>query len=84
MGVYDDAPYDALVDTKKIVELSQITTEATEGVTVGANVSLTHLIQVLRESAAKNPGQCHYMEVLADHMSKVASAPVRNVRHLRI
>ncbi|GAU94198.1 hypothetical protein RvY_06020 [Ramazzottius varieornatus] len=78
VGVYDDGPCDALVDTKKIVELTQITTDATEGVTVGANVSLTHLIQVLREPAAKNPAQYHYMDVLADHISKVASVPIRN------
>ena len=44
---------------------------------IGSNVTLNNLIDILRENASK-PG-FKYFNVLADHLTHVASTPIRNV-----
>ena len=76
-GVYDDGPYDAYIDVKKIRELYTIT-QAAEKLTVGANVSLTDLLATLTKQSA-TPGFAH-LSAVVDLISKTAHHSVRNVR----
>jgi len=76
-GVYKkDGPYDAYVDLSGVSELSS-TTESTP-LTVGGAVSLTRFQQLLLSAGASNPDYW-YASVLAQHIAKIASVPVRNL-----
>ena len=71
-----DGPYDAYVDLSGVSELSS-TTESTP-LTVGGAASLTRFQQLLLSAGASNPDYW-YASVLAQHIAKIASVPVRNV-----
>jgi xanthine dehydrogenase/oxidase len=77
LGVYDDGPYDAEINTKKVPELYE-KTSAADKVVVGANVTMTDIIDFFNETAAAFP-QFLYLGILARHVTKIAGMPVRNV-----
>ncbi|XP_043920190.1 xanthine dehydrogenase-like [Protopterus annectens] len=73
-GIYrGDGPYSILIDMKGIRELYSVNMDA-GGLKVYSNVSLTSLIDYLNEYSSKSQSY----SIIADHLSKVASDPVRN------
>ncbi|XP_068650311.1 indole-3-acetaldehyde oxidase-like [Aristolochia californica] len=71
-GVYHEQDiYDVYIDLRQIPELLMIRRDGS-GVEVGAGVTISKLIRVLKE------GQDTIFKKIADHMSKVASEFVRN------
>nr|CAB3452001.1 unnamed protein product [Digitaria exilis] len=78
-GVYREAEvYDRYVDLRCIPELNSVSKEA-KGVEIGAAVSISKVIEALRED-----GGCNDVVFckIADHMEKVASPFVRNTASL--
>lgn len=77
VGVYkNDGPYDAYVDISKIKELNQHSTDTP--LMVGGGVNLTVLQRILSTIGATN-SDYWYGSILAEHIGKIGSVPVRNV-----
>ena len=76
VGVYNDGPYDAAVDTKKVADLFLKKQTATN-VYLGANVTLTDIVDFFKDASQSPPFR--YLDVLADHIRRIAGTPVRNV-----
>jgi len=75
-GVYKkDGPYDAYVDLSGVGELFR--TSGATPLVVGGAVSLTLFQQLLLSAGASNPDYW-YGPVLAEHIAKIGSVPVRN------
>ncbi|KAK7300353.1 hypothetical protein RJT34_11197 [Clitoria ternatea] len=80
MGYYkDNGGYDMYIDLKGISELSEIKKDHT-GVEIGAAVTISKAIEVLKEESRSNFLSDYVMvlEKIAHHMSKVASGFIRN------
>ncbi|GAV07056.1 hypothetical protein RvY_16943 [Ramazzottius varieornatus] len=75
-GLFDDGPYDAYVDLKGIAQLYTVTKTDTL-LSVGANTSLTDLIDIFERQAAA-PGFA-YLNSLVSLIGKTAHVAVRNV-----
>lgn len=71
-----DNTTDIFIDISALPELSFRTASETEGVTVGAAVTITKLMSYLTENAALSPGS---YEALVNHMKRVGNWQVRNV-----
>ena len=76
VGVYNDGPYDAAVDTKKVADLFLKNKSATN-VVLGANITLTDIVDFFKDASQSPPFR--YLDVLADHIRRIAGTPVRNV-----
>ncbi|XP_078252682.1 xanthine dehydrogenase/oxidase-like [Rhinoraja longicauda] len=73
-GVFKkDGPYKVLIDVKGIPDLYVVTMEPS-GLKVSSNVSLNSLIDYLKQYSAQSPSY----NVIASHLLKIASRPVRN------
>ena len=80
-GVYkEDGPYDAFVDLSCVAELHSYS--VTTPVTVGGAVTLSALQELLASIADKN-SDYWYGPILAEHIGKIGSSPLRNVRFVR-
>ncbi|CAH1786918.1 unnamed protein product [Owenia fusiformis] len=75
-GVYNDGPYDVWIDTKKVPDFGHFSATAPD-VFFGANVTLTQMMDTLNQLA--NSQGFEYCAALANHISRVANTPVRNV-----
>ena len=76
-GVYkNDGPYDAYVDLAGVTELTR--TSQSTPLIVGGAVTLTNFQQLLFSAGSANPDYW-YAPILAEHIGKIASVPVRNV-----
>ncbi len=73
----EDGPYGAYVDISRVAELHSVSTATP--VRVGGAVTLTEL-QELLDSVAETHAEYRYGSVLAEHIRKIGSTPVRNVR----
>ncbi len=81
-GVYkNDGPYEAYVDVSRIGELYQVTKSTP--LTIGGGTTLTHLMELFGTIATENPDYW-YAPILAEHIGKIGSTPVRNVSALTI
>ncbi|GAU99071.1 hypothetical protein RvY_10117 [Ramazzottius varieornatus] len=76
IGVYDDGPYDALVDMKGIKDLFG-QKKSGNSLYIGAGVSYTDFIHTFRKEAAS--AGFEYLEQIADMVNKTAHESVRNV-----
>jgi len=75
-GVYkNDGPYDAYVDLAGVTELTR--TSQSTPLIVGGAVTLTNFQQLLFSAGSANPDYW-YAPILAEHIGKIASVPVRN------
>ncbi|XP_076048889.1 uncharacterized protein LOC143029787 [Oratosquilla oratoria] len=75
-GIYDDGPYKVWINTTRIPDLYRVYSSG-GSLIFGANVSLTRLIEVMKENAAKNPGFA-YLRDIAKHFQHVGNMHVRN------
>ena len=73
----NDGPYDAYVDITRIGELYQVTRSTP--LTIGGGVTLTNVMELLNSIGSTNPDYW-YATILAEHIGKIGSVPVRNVR----
>ena len=77
IGVYDDGPYDALVDLKGVQDLF-LQKKSSTSLFIGAGVSYTDFIATFTKEA-KNTG-FEYLDQIAHMVKKTAHESVRNVR----
>ena len=77
IGVYNDSPYSAYVDLKKIPDFYRIDLSGTDKITIGANVSLTDVINTFNDQSTKDGFQ--HLAQLAAIISRTAHHHVRNV-----
>ena len=76
-GVYkNDGPFEVYVDVSRIGELYQVTKSTP--LTIGGGTTLTHLMELFEKIGAENPDYW-YTPILAEHIGKIGSTPVRNV-----
>jgi xanthine dehydrogenase/oxidase len=73
----NDGPYDAYVDVTQVPELYHVSSSTP--MTVGGAVTLTNLLETLSTIAATNDDYW-YGSILAEHIGKIGSVPLRNVR----
>uniref|UniRef100_A0A0A9YHM8 Indole-3-acetaldehyde oxidase n=1 Tax=Lygus hesperus TaxID=30085 RepID=A0A0A9YHM8_LYGHE len=78
-GVYRlDRDYDVWIDLNGIAELHS-SSVTDNGVTLGANISLTEAMTLFYKLAKEKPQHYSYLKTLADHIDLIANVPVRNV-----
>ena len=76
-GVYkNDGPFEVYVDVSRIGELYQVTKSTP--LTIGGGTTLTHLMELFEKIGAENPDYW-YTPILAEHIGKIGSTPIRNV-----
>ena len=76
-GLYkNDGPYDCYVDVTRVGDLYRVTQSTP--LTIGGGVTLTNLMELFASIWSTNPDYW-YAPILAEHIGKIASAPVRNV-----
>jgi len=64
-----------------ILELHQVT-KATP-LTIGGGTTLTNLMELLEKIGTENPDYW-YAPILAEHIGKIGSTPIRNVSTIRL
>ncbi|CAG7828319.1 unnamed protein product [Allacma fusca] len=78
-GVFkNDGPYKGFIDIINVAELGAETVDST-GVTLGANVTLTHTLQFLKRIARSQMEGFSYALPMSQHINRIANVPVRNV-----
>ena len=77
-GVYRIRNIDMYIDVNGVKELHDYTVDDKK-LTIGANVSLSVLMDILTEVADEKPRQFSYLHRIAAHIDLVANVPVRNV-----
>nr|XP_053649189.1 uncharacterized protein LOC128700182 isoform X1 [Cherax quadricarinatus]XP_053649190.1 uncharacterized protein LOC128700182 isoform X1 [Cherax quadricarinatus]XP_053649191.1 uncharacterized protein LOC128700182 isoform X1 [Cherax quadricarinatus]XP_053649192.1 uncharacterized protein LOC128700182 isoform X1 [Cherax quadricarinatus] len=76
-GVYkDDGPYTTYINSNSVKELYSITIGSP--LTMGANVSLSRVIEVFKHMAISYPGY-QYLKTFQSHWELVANVSVRNI-----
>lgn len=69
------------VDVNSVSELHKVSNRQSK-LTIGANVSLTEMMKIIRSVAADKPDFV-YCQELAKHIDLIATIPVRNVSALQ-
>ena len=72
----NDGPYDAYIDVSRVGELYQVS--QTTPLTFGGGVTLTKIQEVFSSIGETNKDYW-YASILAEHIGKIGSVPVRNV-----
>jgi xanthine dehydrogenase/oxidase len=81
-GVYRDVgPGDVYIDLNLVPELVEV--KRTEGLTIGAGITLSRAIEILERAGNSQPGY-KYAALIAKHFRRVANVPVRNVSSITL
>lgn len=79
-GIYKNQDATELINVGSIPELLIASYAPGQGVTFGAAVTLTNVINLLTQYASPTPNyQTQKFLTMVDHLKKVANFPVRNV-----
>ena len=77
LGVYkDEGSFEAYVDITRVEELYQVTQKTP--LTIGGGVTLTNLMELFKSIESTN-SDYWYTPILAEHIGKIGSTPIRNV-----
>lgn len=78
LGVYRETTTpDVYVDITQVFELTTIMVK-TDSLILGANISLTQVMDIFDHVSSKNPG-FKYLKQMREHLNLIANVPVRNV-----
>ncbi|BES97394.1 2 iron, 2 sulfur cluster Hypothetical protein [Nesidiocoris tenuis] len=78
-GVYRiEKEPDVWIDLNGIGELHGSEVSRSDGITLGANISLTEAMELFYRESKEFPSGYGYLKVLADHIDLIANVPVRN------
>ena len=78
-GVFPDDEAIVFINATKVPQLVAATGSGGSAITVGAAVSINHLIEMLESASTAQTGGASSHAILVKHLSKVANNQVRNV-----